>query len=226
VAKLAKQDDKTPKGKKAEAGLARTVDEVYKAVAEILATARGTAYRAVNSAMVRAYWNIGRVVVEEEQRGKKRAGYGEYLVTELSRRLTEEFGKGFTEANLRYMRLFYKTFPIRHALRDELTWTHYRLLLKVEGEQARKFYEVEAVNSNWSTRELDRQINSLLYERLALSRDKEGTLKLSTEGQVVREPRDLIKDPFVLEVRCDSNAVSLIRVRRNSEGGSWVNQLT
>lgn len=151
-------------------------DAAYKSIAEILEEARATAYRAVNAAMVQAYWNIGRIIVEEEQKGKKRANYGDYLIVELAHRLARDYGKGFSEGNLRYMRMFYLTFPIRHALRDELSWTHYRLLLKVEKEEARSFYMVETINSNWSTRELERQINSLLYERLLLSKDKKKAL--------------------------------------------------
>lgn len=173
--------------------------KVYQNIAAILETARANAYRAVNDVMVQAYWEIGRVIVEEEQRGKKRADYGKTLITELARRLTADFGKGFTKTNLFYMRQFYLTFPKFHALRGELSWTHYRLLLRVEKETARSFYLNEAVNSRWSTRELERQINSLLYERLALSRGKEKVLALAEEGQLVRTPQDLIKDPFVLE---------------------------
>jgi predicted nuclease of restriction endonuclease-like (RecB) superfamily len=174
-------------------------EAAYRSIAEILRAARATAYRAVNQAMVDAYWRIGRVIVEHEQQGKKRAGYGETLIEELARRLTEEFGRGFTETNLKYMRQFYLTFPIRHALRDELSWTHYRLLLRVENELARGFYLNEAVNSRWSTRELERQIDSLLYERLALSKDKQEVLRLASEGQIVSAAADLIKDPYVLE---------------------------
>ncbi len=149
--------------------------------------------------MVAAYWQIGKVIVEEEQKGRKRAGYGEKLVETLAARLTNEFGPGFTKSNLRYMRQFYLKFPIRHALRGELSWTHYRLLLQVENEDAMRFYLVESLSSNWSTRELERQINSLLYERIALSRDKRKVKELSKKGQLIRKPENLIKDPYVLE---------------------------
>lgn len=176
-----------------------TLEATYRRVAEVLETARSTAYRAVNSAMVQAYWQIGRILVEEEQQGKSRADYGEALIPALAKRLTVEFGKGFTENNLWYMRQFYLTFPNLHALRGELSWTHYRLLLKVEKEEARRFYLQEAVRANWSTRELERQVSSLLYERLALSQDKEKALQLAAEGQIVRTAKDLIKDPYVLE---------------------------
>lgn len=174
-------------------------DAVYKDIRAVLDKARAESLRAVNFAMVQAYWNIGRVIVEEEQRGKKRADYGKALLQEISNRLTVDYGEGFTATNLKYMRQFYTSFPIGHALRGELTWTHYRLLLKVDKQEAREFYMHEAVNSNWSTRELERQINSLLYERLALSKDKEGLLELSKRGHTVQKPDDLVKDPYVLE---------------------------
>ncbi len=212
---------KTTKRKSKPLPPARTgaASEAYQNIAAILETARVNAYRPVNEVMVQAYWEIGCVIVEEEQRCKKRADYGKTLIAELAQRLTADFGKGFTETNLKYMRQFYLTFPIGHALSDEssmlaaardessirnalrseLSWTHYRLLLRIEKEEARSFYLNEAVNSRWSTRELERQINSLLYERLALSKDKWKVLELANEGQLVRTPQDLIKDPFVLE---------------------------
>lgn len=161
------------------------IDDVYRQIRDVLAGARKNAYRAVNFAMVQAYWNIGRIIVEEEQKGKERAEYGRRLIIELSQRLSAEFGKGFDKSNIWNMRSFFSTFPILDAVRRELTWTHYRLLLKVEKETARAFYMNEAINSNWSTRELERQISSLLYERLALSKDKEGLLRLSRKGQIL-----------------------------------------
>ncbi len=175
------------------------IDTTYQNIREILEKARSTAYRAVNFVMVQAYWDIGRIIVEEEQKGEERAEYGKALIKELSRRLTRDYGSGFNESNLKYMRQFYLTFSNGHALRDELTWTHYRLLLKVEKEEARDFYMLEAIKDNWSTRELERQINSLLYERFALSEDKRKVLELSTKGRVIQEPKDIIKDPYVLE---------------------------
>lgn len=175
------------------------IEAAYRSIADILQNARDTSYRAVNQVMVQAYWQIGQVIVEREQEGKARAGYGTTLLTGLAHRLTRDFGKGFTETNLKYMRQFYLAFPIRHALRDELSWTHYRLLLRVENEQARSFYLNETCNSRWSTRELDRQIDSLLYERLALSRDKKQVRALADEGQIIRNAEDLIKDPYILE---------------------------
>ncbi|MCK4398510.1 MAG: DUF1016 family protein [Methanophagales archaeon] len=176
-----------------------SIDTTYQNIRAILEKARSTAYRAVNFAMVHAYWEVGRIIVEEEQRGAERAEYGKGLIKELSIRLTKDYGRGFDESNLRNMRLFYQTFPNCDALRHELSWTHYRLLFRIEKGEARNFYMLESVKNNWSTRELERQINSLLYERLALSKDREKVLELSTKGQVIQEPADIIKDPYVLE---------------------------
>ncbi len=181
--------------------------EFYESVADLLRTARGKAYRAVNTVMAEAYWNVGRMIVEEEQHGKERAEYGAFLIRNLSLRLTEEFGKGYTETNLRYFRQFYATFPasrsskIRHSLRDELTWTHYRLLMRVEKPEARAWYLNEAADQNWNTRVLDRQINSLYYERLKMSRDKKPAIKEMQKKTkpLMSTPLDFIKDPYVLE---------------------------
>ncbi|HII16088.1 MAG TPA: DUF1016 domain-containing protein [Nanoarchaeota archaeon] len=177
----------------------RGITGAYISIREIIEKARSTAYRAVNFIMVAAYWNIGRIIIEEEQEGKKRADYGSYLLKELSARLTKEYGPGFDERNLRYIRQFFVSYPIRNALRSELSWTHYRTLLHVENKQARDFYTIECINSRWNTRELERQINTLLYERLALSKDKKKVMQLSTKGQGIQKPEDIIKDPYVLE---------------------------
>ncbi len=177
----------------------RDFESIYSEVRNIVEHTRDNVYKSINFNMVLAYWNIGRIIVEEEQKGSNRAEYGTYLLKLLAERLTDEFGRGFTLTNLRYMRQFYFAFPIHHALRDELSWTHYRLLLKVEKEDARNFYLVETAKNKWSTRELERQINSLLYERLALSKDPEEVKKLSTQGNLIKTSKDLIKDPYVLE---------------------------
>jgi predicted nuclease of restriction endonuclease-like (RecB) superfamily len=131
--------------------------------------------------------------------GKDRAGYGKRIVDGLSERLRAEFGRGFDRSNLFHMRAFFLTYPKIDALRRQLSWTHYRLLLRVENTDARAFYEAEAVNARWSTRELDRQVNSLLFERLALSRDKAGVMALARKGHEISHPSDLVKDPLVLE---------------------------
>lgn len=196
---------------------------LYTEIRSIIEQARHTAYKAVNFTMVHAYWNIGRVIVEEEQEGKKRAEYGSNLLGELSKQLTNDIGSGYTERNLRNMRSFYLTYPIRHALRTELpeqgnigifetfskrlslrtelSWTHYRLLIEVKDPKAREYYMNEAADQNWSVRALERQINSLYYQRLLASRDKKPVIaeaKAKTKELTVT-PQDFIKDPFVLE---------------------------
>ena len=138
----------------------KNFDGTYTSIREVLEKARSAAYRAVNFEMVHAYWSIGRIIVEDEQRGEERAEYRRALIKELSLRLTEDYGRGFDESNLRNIRKFYLTFPNCDALRHELSWTHYRLLLRVEKDDARNFYLIESVNNNWSTRELERQVNS------------------------------------------------------------------
>lgn len=175
------------------------IEKTYGSIRLILEEARSNAYRAVNSAMVRAYWQIGKIIVEEEQKGRVRAGYGEYLIKELSLRLSKEYGSGFDISNLWFFRQFYTTFPIPDAVRRELSWTHYRILLRVENHNARDFYVIEAINNNWSTRELERQINSLFYERIALSKDKQKVIALSKKGQILKNPKDMIKEQYFLE---------------------------
>lgn len=192
------------------------IEPLYGRIHAILADARTNIARTVNTQMVRAYWLVGREIVEEEQAGQTRAAYGEDILGQISGRLQTAFGKGFTTTNLKYMRLFYLAYPalleaeqIRHALRDEfktqgrlnpnLSWTHYRLLTRIESPHARSFYEIETDKNNWSSRELERQVSSLLFERLALSRDKSGLMALATEGQEIQSPLDIIKDPVVLE---------------------------
>jgi hypothetical protein len=128
-------------------------------ISELLHAGRQQAYRAVNEAMSITYWEIGRLIVEEEQQGNERAGYGDFLIQNLSQELKKQFGNGFSASNLRNFRQFYLLFPIRYALRSELTWTHYRLLMRVENPKARSFYEEEAIQCGWSTRALERQIN-------------------------------------------------------------------
>jgi predicted nuclease of restriction endonuclease-like (RecB) superfamily len=175
------------------------LDALYQQVREILTAARNQAWQAVNTVMVGAYWDVGRAIVEDEQAGKARADYGKRVLEGLSERLQLEFGKGYDQSNLRNMRAFFVTYPIRDALRHELSWTHYRHLVRVTNHDARAFYETEAVNARWATRELERQINSLLFERLALSRDKAGVIALAQKGHEITQPSDLVKDPMVLE---------------------------
>jgi predicted nuclease of restriction endonuclease-like (RecB) superfamily len=177
----------------------RRLDALHRQIREILAAARNQAWQAVNTVMVGAYWDVGRAIVEDEQAGKSRADYGKRVLEGLAERLQAEFGKGYDQSNLRNMRAFFATYPIRDALRHDLSWTHYRLLLRVKNPDARTFYEAEAVNARWATRELERQINSLLFERLALSRDKAGVIALAQKGHEITQPSDLVKDPMVLE---------------------------
>lgn len=186
---------------KSDNGMAESNPDFFQAVAELLRTARTTAYRAVNFAMVEAYWNVGRMIVEEEQRGEKRAEYGAALIKNLARRLAKEFGKGFSEPSLWNMRQFYQCFPILSALRRELTWTHYKSLIRVEKSDARMWYLKEAAEQNWSTRALERQIHSLYYERLLMSRDRAPVIDEMQQKTVplTATPQDFIKDPYVLE---------------------------
>lgn len=177
------------------------MDKLYGNIKQVIEEARSSVYRAVNFAMVQAYWKIGRLIVEEEQKGKGRANYGQALLNELSKRLTKEFGQGFDASNLRNIRQFYIAFPIRDALRRELSWTHYRLLMRVEKEYARQFYMEEAIAGNWSTRSLERQINTLYYERmLASGNENRSLVKAEADTKTeMAQPRDIIKDPYVLE---------------------------
>ena len=175
------------------------LDRVYERIRSVLTEARNRAYQAINSAMVAAYWEIGRTIVEEEQQGAQRAEYGKQIIASLSERLRRDFGKGFDRSNLWNMRAFFLGYPKLDALRRELSWTHYRILLRVENSDARSFYENEAVGAGWSTRQLQRQVASLLFERLALSRDKQGVLDLAEQGHEIAKPSDLVKDPYVLE---------------------------
>ncbi len=172
---------------------------IYDRIRKIIEDARGNIAHAVNTEMVTAYWQIGKAIVEEEQRGKSRAGYGEEVLKKLSVKLTADFGKGFDQSNLRNIRCFYLSYPKRDALRHELSWTHYRILMRIEKPEARSFYEIECIENNWSARELERQKGSLLFERLALSRDKKGLLRLAQKGQEIASYEDMIKDPYVLE---------------------------
>lgn len=174
-------------------------DSIYKEIKSILEQARNKVYKVANSTMVEAYWNIGRVIVEK-QGGSNKAEYGTALIKNLSKKMTKEFGKGFTVANLKNMRQFYLIFQKSYALRSELTWTHYRLLMRVENENARNFYIEECIKSNWSTRQLERQITTLFYERLLSSKDKEKVSKeiYKLEPQI-KKAEDIIRDPYVLE---------------------------
>ena len=142
-------------------------------IAREVEAARGQVRHAVNSAMVQSYWQIGRLIVEHEQAGESRAAYGKQQLQALSQQLTEKLGRGFDVRNLRNMRSFFQTFPIRNALRTELSWTHYRCLLRIDNSSAREWYLQEAITQSWSARALDRQISKLYYERLLASAGNE-----------------------------------------------------
>ncbi len=214
---------------------------LYKRIRQILESARTSAARSVNSAQVVSNWLTGREIVEDEQRGKRKAKYGEKVLSDLSAKLLRDFGRGYSATNLRLCRQFFLSFPIllcrsihhtvcdeltnpkdgtpiaiaslpseiRHTVCDEswepghlhpnLSWSLYRHLIRVEASDARSFYEIEAIKNNWSARELERQINSLLFERLAKSKDKAGVIRLAKRGQEVQQARDIFKDPLVIE---------------------------
>jgi predicted nuclease of restriction endonuclease-like (RecB) superfamily len=167
----------------------------------LIQEARRQALRAVDTVQVRTCWEVGRHIVEFEQAGAERAEYGVHLLPRLAGRLTAEFGRGFDASNLRYMRLFYQAFPKCDALRHELSWTHYRSLLKVEDAAARQWYMVEAATQNWSTRALDRQISTLYYERLLASQDRLAVRAEAGEkiGALAVSPREFVRDPVLLE---------------------------
>ena len=172
--------------------------QFYEQIKRILSEARNKVYQTANFAMVEAYWNIGKSIVEQ-QGGEEKAEYGVRLIAELSKQMSTDFGKGFTVANLKNMRQFYLTFPKSYALRSELRWTHYRLLMRVENKNARRFYIEEAIKSNWSTRQLERQINSFFYERLLSSQNKEKVSEEIQKLESAKVPEDIIRDPYVLE---------------------------
>lgn len=230
-----------------------TQNTLYSKIAELLQLARNTVVRAVNQTMVYTYYEIGRMIVEDEQQGKERAAYGKQVLKELSKRLSTDFGKGFSERNLEQMRLFYLTYPIsqttsakldsdknndvsssatalqelhmnknqeiKQSITDNLqqveskenlislslirkfnlSWSHYLKLMRIDNPDERSFYEIECAANNWSLKELQRQFDSALYERLALSRDKAGIKQLAQKGQLIEKPTDFLKDPYVLE---------------------------
>ncbi len=177
------------------------VDSLFQAARQIILSARAKAYAVINTEMVSAYWKVGQLIVEEEQNGQERAGYGKAIIAGLAERLTAEFGSGYSQSSLKYFRQFYLTYPIRHAVRGELTWTHYRLLLGVKNERARQFYEEESIRSGWGTRALERQIHSFYHERLLASSDRAGVeaeARANTQA-LAPSPRDFIKSHYVLE---------------------------
>ncbi|MCK5146925.1 DUF1016 family protein [bacterium] len=180
--------------------------DFFDKVAETLKNARISVVQTVNKTMVYTYFEIGRIIVEEQQDGKERAAYGKNIIHELSKRLTSEFGKGFSVDNLENMRKFYLAYSISETgsrklggNEFQLSWSHYIKLIRIADLKERKFYEIEAIQNNWSLRELRRQYDSALYQRLVLSRDKKGIKELSEKGQLIEKPKDSLKDPYILE---------------------------
>lgn len=195
-------------------------------IAALIKHSQTTILNSFNHTMVCTYFEIGRMIMEEEQNGNDRAAYGKYLLKELSLKLTQDFGNGFSETNLKQMRQFYVTYQIRQTVSDEfknnqnsipqtvpaelrnnqpvekqfkLSWSHYLKLMRIIDPLERNFYEIEAHQNNWSLRELSRQFDTALYTRLALGKDKTQLLKLATKGQIIETPQDLIKDPYILD---------------------------
>ena len=165
----------------------------------IIDNARSAAIRSVDFNRVQMYWNIGRRIVEEEQHGKERADYGTYLIKNLANELEPEYGSGFGVRQLEQSRQFYRTYPIANTLRSQLNWSQYRRLIQIEDPDKREYYELESVNGGWTARETERQINSMLYERLLLSNKKEKVLAVARNQRIPESPTEVIKDPMVLE---------------------------
>ncbi len=167
-------------------------------IGSILEKSRKQAYKTINNILVQTYLEIGKRIVEFEQEGKLTAEYGSKLLTNLSKELSA-YGKGFSRSNLTYMRLFYIKYTKSETVSHQLSWSHYFELLKVDDDLARSFYEKQCIKEQWSVRELKRQKNSMLFERIALSKDKKGVLKLSERGEIVETSKDIIREPYVLE---------------------------
>lgn len=180
-------------------GVEKVKSSLLNDVREIISAARTQAVRSVDSCRVQMYWHIGRRIFEEEQLGKDRADYGTYLIKNLAKQLEPEYGSGFSVRQLEMCRQFYRLYPIANALRSQLNWTQYRMLIQIEDPDKRLYYELESVNNNWTARETERQINSQLYERLLLSNDKEAVLAVARKERIPQSPLEIIKDPMYLE---------------------------
>lgn len=175
------------------------INSLYQEVREIIASARQNAVRSVDFCRVQMYWQIGRRILEEEQKGKERADYGSYLLKNLAKKLEPEYGSGFSVRQLEMCRQFYRIYPIANTVCSQLNWSQYKLLISIPDEYKREYYQLEAVNNAWTKRELERQINSQLYERLLLSNDKESVLAVARKERIPQAPQEIIKDPMVLE---------------------------
>lgn len=168
-------------------------------IREIIDAARQNAVRSVDFCRVQMYWHMGKRIFEEEQQGKDRADYGTYLIKNLAKQLEPEYGSGFSVRQLAFCRQFYRIYPIANALRSQLNWTQYRMLIQIDDPDKRMYYELESVNNGWTARETERQINSHLYERLLLSNDKEAVLAVARKERIPQSPLEIIKDPMYLE---------------------------
>jgi predicted nuclease of restriction endonuclease-like (RecB) superfamily len=173
--------------------------DLLQKIVSLINEARENAIRSVDFHRVQLYWHIGRYIFEDEHQGKDRAEYGEYVVKSLSQNLTPVYGSGFSVRQLETMRQFYRAFPITNALRSQLNWTQYRMLIRIEDEDKRTFYIAESIKNHWTSRQLERQINSHLYERLLLSNDKESVLAVAKGDKLPSEAKEIIKDPMTLE---------------------------
>lgn len=165
----------------------------------IINNARSSAVRSVDFCRVQMYWNLGKRIFEEEQQGKERADYGTYLIKNLASTLKSEYGSGFGIRQLEQSRQFYRIYPIANALRSQLNWTQYRLLIQISDSAKREYYELESVNNGWTARETEKQIDSMLYERLLMSNDKESVLAVARKERIPEKATDIIKDPMILE---------------------------
>ncbi|WP_148467981.1 YhcG family protein [Alistipes sp.] len=165
----------------------------------IILSARESAIRSVDTVRVQMYWKLGERIFIEEQKGQDRAEYGAYLLQNIATEIEKEFGSGFSVRQLERARQFYRTYPIASAVRSQLNWYQYRLLIQIDDKDKREYYELEAANNNWTGRELERQINSGLYERLLLSNDKKAVLEIARKERIPESPTEIIKDPMVLE---------------------------
>ena len=175
------------------------IQNLYNEVRVIIASARQNAVRSVDFGRVQMYWNIGKRICETERQGKERAEYGSYLLKNLAKRLEPEYGSGFSVRQLELCRQFYRIYPIANTLYSQLNWSQYKLLIAISDEYKREYYQLEAVNNCWTKRELERQINTQLYERLLLSNDKESVLAVARKERIPQQPQEIIKDPMVLE---------------------------
>ena len=176
--------------------------EVFNNIKRLMDNARNKVANEVNIILLQTYWEIGRIIVEDEQGHLERAEYGKELINDLSRQLTKEYGKGFSKSNLFNMRNLYLSYPIFQTLSGKLTWSHYCELLSISDERKRSFYEQESINANWSVRELKRQIKTSLFERLLLSsgeENKEKILDLALKGNEINSASDIVRDPYVFE---------------------------